>query len=156
MSTTPKPPSPKELESLRSYRFDTVNGEVFGPSGKSVGTIAGDGYVRVSITSENGQRGFRRCHLIFWAKNGRWPTSELDHLNRNQLDDSVDNLVESDRVKNGSNREICHQRALPIGVYHRPRMKSKPYAAVHKGKHIGLYATPEEASAAYQKEASGE
>lgn len=149
----PKPPTEYELANLRKYTIDTSKGLVINSSGKSVGTIASDGYYRVSISSApRKQRGFRRCHIIWWAEHGVWPSMEIDHKDRNSLNDGIDNLREATRTLQATNRDFSLRRNLPVGVYLRPGMKTHPYVACYKGKYLGYYATPEEASERYRKE----
>lgn len=152
MANTPKPPSAEELVKLRRYTIDTAAGKVYNAQGKEVGSIGQDGYYRIWIYTKTTSRAFRRCHIIYWAHHGKWPEQELDHENRIPTDDSIGNLKPSTRSEQQANREMSLNRELPVGVYYKPRMKSKPYVAVYKGKHIGIFATSGEAHQAYLKQ----
>ena len=153
MVNIPKPPNSTELQNLLRYRVDTDQGKVFNSKGKEVGTIANDGYYRICVTSSPGkQRGIRRCHIIWWAHHKRWPKQEIDHDDRNGLNDSISNLKESTRDANSANRDRpVHD--LPAGVHFKPRMKTNPYAAIKtvQGKTftIGYFPNPELAHQAY-------
>ncbi len=153
MSNKPKPPTLIEYGALRAYTIDTSLGLVI-RNGKSVGTVANDGYYRVSISSGKGkQRGFRRCHIIWWAYHGKWPEQEIDHDNRTKIDDRIDNLLASDRYAQQSNRDFKKSN-LPTGVYN-SCVQGKPFkAAIQINKKLvllGNYQTVEDAQTAYMK-----
>ena len=99
-------------------------------------------------------------HRFVWELSGR-PLPEkplsIDHINRNPLDNRLENL----RIASQSLQCLNKRRSwkkydhLPTGVYLSKRSPTKPYMAIatHKGKQVccGHHATPEEASAAYEK-----
>lgn len=155
MANIPKPPTQVQLDALNRLVVDCDAGKVYNKLGVEVGNIGSDGYYRVWIKSDvhkSKQRPVRRCHIIFWAFHKRWPEEEIDHDDRNGLNDCIDNLIESDRNKNSANRSRpVHD--LPPGVHFKPRMKTNPYSAVKQfeGKvhYIGYYPTPEQAAKAY-------
>jgi hypothetical protein len=103
-------------------------------------------------------------HRYIWRLHtGDWPKYQIDHINRNPLDNQVANLRDVSRSENQKNRTpFCllgkkhpKKSGLPTGVRFVLRLKSRPYGAMvnYKGKksHIGYFATSEEASAAYQQ-----
>lgn len=118
------------------------------------------GYCRNSSTKE------LFLHRLVWRLSGR-PTPEkplsIDHINQNKLDNRLENLrIASltlqalNTVSYGQGRKKSN---LPRGVHFRGyKPLKKPYQACiyHHGKSfsLGFFATPEEASAAYEKKRS--
>jgi hypothetical protein len=80
------------------------------------------------------------------------PIAEIDHANRDKLDNRWVNLREATHGQNMTNRpNISKKSGLPRGVYRRPYGK---YGANAKGAdnrlvHLGTFRSPEEARAAY-------
>jgi hypothetical protein len=138
------------LTALAKYRINPQEGKVYGPLGCEVGSLGTDGYYRITIYGSHPKRWtVRRCMAVFWKFNGYWPASELDHRDRDKTNDKIGNLAESSHSNNMLNRRTSDNRELPPGVHLRRRMRSKPYAATYKRRHLGLFATPEEAHQAY-------
>lgn len=151
---TPKEPSEYGYERLRRLTIDVMLGKVY-KNGKEVGSVGIDGYYVISIQeTSTRQRLIKRSHVIFWAHHNRWPKSEVDHDDRNMLNDSISNLVESNRHLQGENREF-KKTGLPTGVYPDPNRPRAPYRAAigfdKKVHYIGNFQTPEDASNAYQR-----
>ena len=68
-----------------------------------VGTVAGykhnAGYWRITF---NGKQ--HLAHRLIWVYvHGYWPTGEIDHINRNRLDNRIENIRDVDRVENARN-----------------------------------------------------
>lgn len=108
---------------------------------------------------------FRRGKVLYYLRYGIWPL-ELDHINRNSLDDRIGNLREISRNKNMWNRGTTHPgKGLPYGVKARknnPRVpratKNRnfaPFAAVGScyghDYHIGYFNSVPEAKEAYDE-----
>jgi hypothetical protein len=102
-------------------------------------------------------------HHFVWQLSGR-PLPEapltIDHANRTPLDNRLENLRAATKTLQAMNK-TTKTRALPTGVlfvgsYRKDSFPAgRPYKAqvVHEGRqyHCGYHATPEEASAAYEK-----
>lgn len=145
-----KPLADEDRDQLLKLGVDPILGKVF-RNGIEIGSIGGDGYYRIWITPRNQrQKSLRRCHIIFWAANGRWPKTTIDHKDRIKTNDRISNLREADWTTQMGNRSNVIGRDLPVGVHFKPRMKSRPYLALCKGIHIGFFTTAEEASQCYQ------
>jgi hypothetical protein len=96
--------------------------------------------------------GIIRLHRYLWLlKYGECP-KELDHRNRDKLDNRLENLRPASGTLNTLNKSAPSGK-MPPGVALRPRQKSRPYQGhvSFRGKWVslGLYATPEEAHAVH-------
>jgi len=106
-----------------------------------------------------------RLHRFIWKLHtGEWPKQQIDHINRDPLDNRIANLRDVSQSENMKNQTpLCKlgkkrskKSGLPTGVGFDSRRRSRPYQAKIqvgvRNKHLGLFATPEEASARYQRE----
>jgi len=150
---TPKPPTPNQLERLKDYRVDIVNGRVYNPWGYECCRLKKTRCL-ILITADRKSRPLYRSHIIWWAATGFWPTSLIDHIDQNPSNDCFDNLREATQLQNAHNSKPYKRRKydLPKGVYYNPACTVRPYTAsiiVNYKKHrLGYYATVEEAVAA--------
>lgn len=123
-----------------------------------VGSVAGtpaDGYVQIHLQGRN-----YRAHRLAWLyMTGEMPdkTVDMDHVNMDRSDNRWANLRLASRGQNMQNRpKQRHNSSGYKGVVFHP--KSGKWRAVCRADgvthHIGLYYTPEEASAAYQSTAA--
>ncbi len=88
-----------------------------------------------------------RAHVLAWLyMTGVFSSADIDHINRNKLDNSWRNLREVSRSQNNLNRS---------GIRGVLRSKSGRWSArlKHKGKqlYLGTFDTKEQAYAAYQE-----
>jgi hypothetical protein len=66
---------------------------------------------------------YPRSYIVFALHHGRFPSPEIDHINRNQSDDRIENLREATRSENLKNRvfvntqNMGHQRGKKRGPY---------------------------------------
>lgn len=101
----------------------------------------------------------RLCSFPFWRSrlvwaihnNCEWP-QVIDHVNRNQLDDRIENLRIATRSQNAQNQSLLASNNSGLkGVYWNKTIR-KWHAQIRvNGKriHVGCYLSPEEAHAAY-------
>lgn len=120
-----------------------------GHKGSIAGSVNTNGYLRIIY---KGVRYYAH-RLAYWWDTGLLP-EEVDHIDRNRLNNKRENLRGTTRSGNGLNK-IAQSNNLSTGVIgvtlHRRKSGSIAYRAVFKSKHIGLFSTVEEASKAYNK-----
>lgn len=101
-----------------------------------------------------GQR-VKKYRLIWKLHYGVEPPPLIDHKDGNRRHNWIDNLRDATKAQNAYNTSVRSDSVTGVkGVFYKPKRKSKPYHVAVKTptgkKHIGYYATVEEASAAYQ------
>jgi hypothetical protein len=95
-----------------------------------------------------------KVHHICWAHYyGVWPPGELDHRDKNGLNNRIDNLREATRTQNMGNINAHADNIHGLKGVSKSRNR---YVARIRGRRIGLYNTPEEAHIAYCTEAKKE
>lgn len=127
-------------------------------SGKDAGTLDTHGYIRVKIFDQR-----IMAHRLAWMHYyGERPIEDIDHINLNRSDNRICNLRAATRSENHRNRRVySHSKTGLKGI---KLLKGKYYVArigigSGKMKHIGCFATIEEARLAYleaQKKYHGE
>ncbi len=80
----------------------------------STGSLDKDGYLIIKIKGKQ----YKAHRLVFAYFNDRFPTKEIDHINRNRTDNRIENLREVDRTENVRNttRKINPDTGV-YGVY---------------------------------------
>jgi len=94
-------------------------------------------------------------HRIIWKiMTGAEPGENLDHADGNPLNNAWTNLRPANHFEQSWNRRLRYDNKFGCrGIFPR-RNKWQAKIFVHgKNKHIGMFDTPEEASAAYENEA---
>ena len=124
------------------YNPDT--GEIYSHKKCKVlsGDVRNDGYRQYSLNRKN----FLSGRLCWFLHHGEWPDGEIDHINRDRLDDRICNLSVVDRKANNANRDP-HGEVKVRGVTRvggRYRVQSWIDNAY---KHHGYFDTLEEAAA---------
>lgn len=118
----------------------------------AAGTVAGyllrDGYRMIRITVGGKQHHCFAARLAWLYIHGRMPDREIDHVNCDRSDDRIANLREANRRQNLANTRGWSGRDGIKGV----RKRHSKWVARLAGKHLGTFATPEEAQAAYFSE----
>lgn len=115
--------------------------------GQRAGTPNGEGRIQIRID------GVKRyaAPLAWLYMTGEWPSEMVDHINRNNADDRWANLRLATRGENCTNRFFLKPKRpdLPRGVTVHPGGYAAKISVDGKRRHLGLFATPEEASEAY-------
>jgi hypothetical protein len=93
------------------------------------------------------------AHRLAWlVVTGEWPEFDIDHINGKRDDNRYSNLRLATKAQNNHNRSINKNNKIGYKGVHLHKQSGKWKAQIaHNGKkkHIGLYATPEEAHKAY-------
>ena len=71
-------------------------------AGKSAGSLSGSGYIYINV-----HRLPYRAHRLAWMwMTGKWPETEIDHIDGNPSNNAWRNLREASRNENSRNRHI--------------------------------------------------
>lgn len=114
-------------------------------------SLCSNGYVRIGI---DGRR--YHAHRLAWLYVfGSWPAHQIDHLNGQRSDNRIANLRAVTRALNTQNQQRAHADSASglLGVTYdksRGKYQAKIYAE-GRHRHLGRFATPEAAHAAYLK-----
>lgn len=136
--------------------YDPETGKFFwrvnishGTVGKEAGAVHALGYVEVSIDTKS-----YKAHRLAWLYVfGHWPEHEIDHVNGVRDDNRLANLRQATRVQNMQNKtRYKSNKSGTIGVYFHKKT-GKWVSAIQsagKRKHLGVFNSIDQASAAYQ------
>jgi hypothetical protein len=131
---------------INTLEYNPVTGDII-KEGKPVGSVNSSGYL---VTKVNGIT--MQCHRIAWALFYReFPVGPLDHINRNRIDNSINNLRISTPSENTKNQSIySNNRSGFTGVsFHKKTQKWRAYISVDGSPfHIGLFDTALDAAEA--------
>ena len=99
------------------------------------------------------QKNYIASRLAFLYMTGNFPEYEVDHKDRNPLNDSWINLRKATKSQNISNKPGKPRKYdLPRGVYKTTVNKKNPFTAECGGKKLGYFPTIELAQKAYETE----
>ncbi len=95
---------------------------------KKLGFKDKDGYLIMKVKGKN-----MKVHRVVWVlNNGKFPTAELDHINRDRIDNRIDNLRECDRKQQIHNSTIKpNKNTNVIGIYYDKTKGLKKNYAFH-------------------------
>lgn len=137
-----------DLEVLKYYFTLNSDGELFWKrskgtvkAGQPVGYISSDGYRRCTFNGEN----FLNHRVVYYLETGIDPGDmDIDHIDRNRMNNRIDNLRLVNQQQNKSNTE---------GKGYCFRKKSNKWSSQicvnYKDIHLGLFDTRELARDAY-------
>jgi len=117
--------------------------------GQEAGSLTNQGYVQIRIDQED----YLAHRLMWFYVYGAFPILQIDHIDRDRKNNKITNLRIATQKQNSENmfREKTNTSGFR-GVRKEQRLKSKPWSATithnYKQKHLGYYATIEEAVAA--------
>ena len=141
---------------LRLLEYDPLTGLFtwkYQPKrGISAGTPAGykhsQGYTSIGL----GCYQFFAHRLAWLFSYGAWPSKHIDHINGDKKDNRIANLRDVSRTVNLQNmrapRRSSRTGLLGVGIYKDGRFIAK-IRLNNKQRHLGIFATAEEASEAY-------
>lgn len=97
-------------ENIREQlRYEAVTGKFYwknssrrGWTGKEAGCICSPGRSVIRINN----RGYYRSNLVWFFETGEWPEVDVDHEDRNKLNDVFSNLRLATRSQNCMNKEV--------------------------------------------------
>lgn len=106
------------------------------------------GYIRIQAGGK-----LHRAHRLAWLYvYGEWPSSELDHINRNRADNRIENLRLADRslnMQNGGKRTDNKSGYVGVSLSKWAKRWQAQIKTNGKNAHLGYYDTPELAHQAY-------
>ena len=108
-----------------------------------------NGYFQIGISGK-----LYKAHRLAWMyMHGEWPKDQIDHINRDKIDNRIDNLREASSAQNNQNVGLRSDNASGIKGVTYYKITGKWVAKINisgKLKHIGYFKTLEEASQAYE------
>lgn len=142
---------------LSSYKLDGDD-LVWARDGKRRGVKAGDkvpayinssGYLTVKVNIK--PRKTVPLHRVKWLiAHGEWPNADIDHINRDHLDNRLLNLRLATRSQNKMNTtKKSRENGLPLGVYYKNGKYCSTISIGRNKKFLGQFDTPEDAHAAW-------
>jgi hypothetical protein len=117
------------------------------PTNKPAGHDSGNGYWRIGLD----KRQYSAHRLAWLYVYGRFPKRQLDHKNRDPLDNRIINLREATNSQNQVNSKRNNKNMRGVEPYY-----NRFRARIRDGKkliHIGMFPTAQAAHAAYCKAA---
>ncbi len=120
--------------------------------GRLRGAVAGGTSTGYRLIKINGKK-YRASHLAWLYVTGEWPRDLLDHEDGDTLNDAIGNIREASHAQNNANARRKAGKILPKGVKAHRRRYVARIMFDKQLMHIGVFATPDEAAAAYMIEA---
>ncbi len=114
--------------------------------GSVAGWVSSHGYRLIGV---DGPRYYAGRLAYLWVT-GEWPSGEIDHINRLRDDNRWSNLRDVSPSENKRNCKRPRIHDLPIGVTAEGDKFKAQIRVNRKICHLGMFQTPEAASAAYQ------
>lgn len=117
--------------------------------GAVAGNIGSDGYLRLGV---DGKR-FKAHRIAYLMGTGVEWHDDLDHINGNRLDNSIENLRPANRKINGQNHRKADvdSKTGVLGVTERDRKFVAQIGAGGRNHYLGRFKTKQAAHAAYVK-----
>lgn len=121
-------------------------------AGSVMGCRTRFGYTSIGIDGVD----YRAARLAHFYMTKCWPAFFMDHINGVRWDDRWCNLREATPAQNSANRQGVAASKMPLKGVFRDKHRRKWRSSIQVGKkviHLGAFETPEEAHAAYLREA---
>lgn len=113
-------------------------------TGRAVGTLDKDGYVRVRFQC----RDYSGHRLAWFYQTGSWPR-EIDHRNGERSDNRWGNLREVTREENAQNIRAGRGRSKLLGAHARAGGYEAKIRVKGRTQYIGFFGSASQAHAAY-------
>lgn len=126
--------------------------------GKAAGKTRPDGYISIRITTEAGSRSFMAHRLAWLFTHGKWPDSQIDHMNGVRTDNRIANLRDVPARLNMRNTKTPTDSKTGVpGVTWSAHAKRWLVRAnlTGKTKNLGYYLNFEDAVAARDRAVAG-
>lgn len=124
--------------------FSIVNGVVTRNTGNT-GSPDSKGYTKFKILNHT----IYAAHISWYLSRGTWPVDEIDHRDRNKLNNAPDNLRDISHGENMRNRATTNKYGT--GVKKNKKGGYEVYFRVNGQKqYMGWFKTAEEAAEHYQ------
>lgn len=135
---------------LKHIMYDPLTGIfIRAKTGKQLSCKDSHGYIQFKIQGKS----YLAHRLAFYIANGRWPTAQIDHINRDKVDNRASNLREVTGSQNCRNRPSHNSTGYKGVVSFGKKFGSCIYVDGESGKkkriHLGMFDSPEHAHAAY-------
>ncbi|EEO8179082.1 hypothetical protein G7D34_003713 [Salmonella enterica] len=117
---------------------------------KPLGSLDSDGYKRTRLRVNGVYRDYKLHRLIYWFETGEW-VPMLDHLDRNRLNNRIENLRPATSATNAHNQNKPKNNTIGfLGVRKQASNDKYAFTVTIKGKNyaIGGYTHPETAALA--------
>lgn len=111
------------------------------------GRIHPEGYRLMTVWHNKQNIQVRHSRVVYAWCTGAWPIHQVDHNDRNRLNDRIHNLIPA------TNRENSHNKSTFQGgaTYEKRRQKWRAQIRIEgKRKHLGYHSTQAEAQQAYK------
>jgi hypothetical protein len=117
-------------------------------AGEVGGCLTGDGYRRIHVDGRD-----YLAHRLAWLyMTGAWPKSQIDHINRDKLNNRWVNLREATNGENQANRATLF--GFKGAFWNKPKRKWQAQINCNnKRYHLGYFETQQEAAVAYAEAA---
>lgn len=123
-------------------------------AGKPTGSLDSKGYLQIWLTIGGQRRGLLAHRSIFALTHGRWPADEVDHRSGASDDNAPGNLREATHNQNRQNLKLFANNTSGFTGVSWDARHGKWQGNIGIGGrliHLGRFATPEAAYAAYLK-----
>lgn len=118
--------------------------------GKQAGTVQSDGYVAIKI----GGKRYYAHRLAWFFVHGEWPSSQIDHRDRDRSNNAIENLRPATPSQNSANGSVRrHSIGQLKGVTPQHGRWKAQIVKDRKKTYLGMFDTAEAAHAAYMSAA---
>lgn len=84
---------------MQDIVYNSSTGEFTNLTGSSIGWVASNGYRTIRYQGKD----YRAHRLAWYLTYGVWPLGDIDHINKDKLDNRITNLREATRSQNMQN-----------------------------------------------------